>query len=50
MDRKIPVPKHRLFPFVKAFEYLDIFPYAIALLLIGGSIYILNAFTHIALK
>lgn len=52
MDRKIAAPRRKKFRFIKEFEYLDIFPYSIALLMLSGSIYIMIAFialTH-ALK
>ncbi len=47
MDRKITAPEHRKFKFIKEFEYLDLFPYSIALLMLSGSIYIMCAFVAI---
>jgi hypothetical protein len=47
MDRKIAAPRHKKMRLIKEFEYLDIFPYSIALLMLSGSIYILNAFIAI---
>jgi hypothetical protein len=47
MDRKIADPKHGKFRLIKEFEYLDLFPYSIALLMLSGSIYIMCAFIAI---
>jgi len=47
MDRRIAAPKHRKLRLIKEFEYLDLFPYSIALLMLSGSIYILSAFVAI---
>jgi hypothetical protein len=47
MDRRIAAPKHKKLQLIKEFEYLDLFPYSIALLMISGSIYILSAFIAI---
>ena len=44
MDRKITAPTHRKLRLIKEFEYLDLFPYSIALLMLSGSIYIITAF------
>ena len=52
MDRKLTAPTRSKFRLIKEFEYLDLFPYSIALLMLSGSIYIMLAFiavTH-ALK
>jgi hypothetical protein len=48
MDRKITAPERRKFRLIKEFEYLDLFPYSIALLLLSGSIYIMLAFITIS--
>ena len=42
MDRIIS--NHNKQPFFKEFELIDLFPYAIALLMICGEIYILHQF------
>ncbi|WP_170971119.1 hypothetical protein [Ilyomonas limi] len=47
MDRRIAAPKRRKLRLIKEFEYLDLFPYSIALLMLSGSIYILSAFVAI---
>jgi len=47
MDRKIAAPKNKKLRLLKEFEYLDLFPYSIALLLLSGSIYIMCAFIAI---
>lgn len=47
MDRKIAAPKHKKFRLIKEFDYLDLFPYSVALLMLSGSIYILSAFIAI---
>ena len=47
MDRKITLQKHAKIAIFKEFEYLDLFPYSIALFMLGGTIYILNAFVTI---
>jgi hypothetical protein len=46
MDRMI-TPKGKKFRLIKEFEYLDLFPYSIALLMLSGSIYIMCAFVAI---
>jgi len=47
MDRKIAAPERKKIRFIKEFEYLDLFPYSIALLMLSGSIYIMIAFIAI---
>ncbi len=48
MDRKLATPRHTKFKFIKEFEYLDLFPYSIAVLMLAGNLYILNAFVAIS--
>jgi hypothetical protein len=48
MDRKITAPGRKKLRLIKEFEYLDLFPYSIALLLLSGSIYIMLAFIAIS--
>ncbi|MGN6616806.1 MAG: hypothetical protein ACTHJ5_06475 [Ilyomonas sp.] len=48
MDRIIPHSKRKRWNLFKDFQYLDIFPYSIALILLAGDIYILNQFIKIA--
>lgn len=43
MDRILPKQKSKLTLF-KSFEYLDLFPYSIAVLMLCGEVYILLAF------
>lgn len=47
MDRKITASKGNKFRLIKEFEYLDLFPYSVALLMLSGSIYIMCAFIAI---
>ena len=47
MDRKITAPGRSKLRLIKEFEYLDLFPYSIALLMLSGSIYIMLAFIAI---
>ena len=48
MDRIIRHEKNATFSWFKEFEYLDLFPYTIALIMILGEVYILNEFVSIA--
>jgi len=50
MDRKIISKKQAKFLLFKNFEYLDLFPYTIALLLACGEVYMLTSFIKIAYK
>jgi len=47
MDRKINTSESKKLRLIKEFEYLDLFPYSIALLMVSGSIYIMSAFIAI---
>ena len=47
MDRKITAPKHKKLRLFKEFEYLDLFPYSLAVLMFAGNIYILSSFVAI---
>ena len=47
MDRMLTPSERTKFRFIKEFEYLDIFPYSLAVLLLAGNIYILSAFVEI---
>ena len=48
MDRSIKNQKPAKFTWFKAFEYGDLFPYTIALLMAGGEVYILTTFISLA--
>ncbi|CAN5208313.1 hypothetical protein BH11BAC6_BH11BAC6_00230 [soil metagenome] len=48
MDRKITKRDQNRFSIFKNFEYLDLFPYSIALVLLLADIYILNTFLVIS--
>jgi hypothetical protein len=48
MDRMITHGKRSKFSFFGEFEYLHLFPYTLALLMVAGEIYILTAFINIS--
>lgn len=50
MDRWIIKQKKSSVKLLKEFEYLDLFPYTIALLLALGEVYIITSFIAIAHK
>ena len=47
MDRLLAPSERTRFRFIKEFEYLDLFPYSLAVVMLAGNVYILSAFVEI---
>jgi hypothetical protein len=47
MDIRIIHPKRVKYRLFKEFEYMDLIPYSIALLMIAGEIYLIKAFVSL---